>query len=241
MLTMYLELPSTAMGRERAITFLRQRYDDDIRRLNRAWNIKAKDFAGVPSRAGTDSFQADADEFLGLMASRYFEVCARAIHAADPNHLYLGARFAGKAPDSAIRAARSADVVSVNIYDFDPQPLARHVFELTGKPVLITEFAFRAEDSGLPNTQGAGPKVSSQAARAKAYEEYVTLLESLPEAIGYHWFQWSDEPKQGRFDGENSNYGLVDIADKPYAEFVTAVTAANLAATEAHRRLAKSR
>jgi hypothetical protein len=30
---------------------------------------------------------------------------------------------------------------------------------------------------------------------------------------------------KGRFDGENSNYGLVDIADKPYTEFVTAVTA----------------
>jgi hypothetical protein len=241
MLTMYLELPSAAMGRERAITFLRHRYGDDIRHLNRAWNIKAKDFAGVPSRAGTDAFQADADEFLGLMASRYFDVCARAIHAADPNHLYLGARFAGKVPDSALRAARSADVVSVNIYGFDPQPLVRHVFEMTGKPVLITEFAFRAQDSGLPNTRGAGPKVPSQVARAKAYEEYVKLLESRPEAIGYHWFQWSDEPKQGRFDGENSNYGLVDIADKPYAEFVTAVTAANLAATEAHQRLAKSR
>jgi hypothetical protein len=240
MLTMYLELPSTAMGRESAITFLRQKYRDDIRRLSRAWNIKAQDFAGVPSRASTESFQADADEFLGLMASRYFEVCARAIHAADPNHLYLGARFAGRVPDAAMRAARSADVVSVNIYDFDPQPLVRHVFEMTGKPVLITEFAFRAEDSGLPNTRGAGPKVPSQAGRAKAYAEYLTQLESQPEAIGCHWFQWSDEPKQGRFDGENSNYGLVDITDQPYTEFVTAVTAANKAATGTHRRLAKS-
>jgi hypothetical protein len=241
MLTMYLELPPTAMGRERAITFLRQRYGDDIRRLSRAWNIKAEDFSRLPSRAGTDSFQTDSDEFLGLMASRYFEVCARAIHAADPNHLYLGARFAGQAPDAAIRASRSADVVSVNIYGFDPRPLVRHAFEMTDKPVLITEFAFRAEDSGLPNTRGAGPKVPSQAARAKAYAEYVTQLESRPEAIGYHWFQWSDEPKEGRFDGENSNYGLVDIADQPYTEFVTAVTAANLAAIETHRRLASSR
>ncbi len=110
---------------------------------------------------------------------------------------------------------------------------------MTSKPVLITEFAFRAEDSGLPNTKGAGPKVTNQAARAKAYADYVTRLESLPEAIGYHWFKWTDEPKEGRFDGENSNYGLVDIGDKPYREFAEAVKAANQAAIEVHRRLTK--
>ncbi len=239
MLTMYLELASASAGRERAIEFLREKYGNDIGRLNRTWHVEAKDFASVPSRPDADSFLADADEFLGLVASRYFEVCARALHAADPNHLYLGARFAGRVPDPVIRAARAADVVSVNIYSFDPQPLVTHVYELTGKPVLITEFAFRAEDSGLPNTRGAGPKVASQAARAQAYAKYVTRLESRPEAIGYHWFQWSDEPKEGRFDGEDSNYGLVDIADKPYSEFVSAVTAANRSATETHQRLAK--
>ncbi len=238
MLTLYLELPSGAPGRARALAFLRQKYGNDIRRLNRAWNIKAKDFATLPSRAHSDSFRADADEFLDLMASRYFEVCARAIHVADPNHLYLGARFAGKVPDAVIRAARASDVVSVNIYSFDPQSLVQHVFEITGKPVLITEFAFRADDAGLPNTRGAGPRVPSQAVRAKAFADYVTRLESRPEAIGYHWFQWSDEPKEGRFDGENSNYGLVDIADKPYTEFVDAVAVANKAVFELHQGLA---
>ena len=247
MLTLYLGLSSTAPGKERALAFLRQKYGNDIGRLNRAWNIKANDFAGVPSlvvgpngvRPDSAAFRADADEFLEVMASRYFEVCARAIHAADPNHLYLGARFAGKVPDPVIRAARAADVVSVNIYSFDPQSLVQHLFEITGKPILITEFAFRAQDSGLPNTRGAGPKVPSQAARAKAYADYVARLESLPEVIGFHWFQWSDEPKEGRFDGENSNYGLVNIADEPYTEFVEAVTSANKAAFEAHQQLAK--
>ena len=73
--------------------------------------------------------------------------------------------------------------------------------------------------------------------RAKAYSNYETRLESLPQAVGYHWFQWSDEPKEGRFDGENSNYGLVNIADQPYMEFVDAVSAANKAALEMHQQL----
>ncbi|MFA0741272.1 MAG: hypothetical protein DFNUSKGM_001382, partial [Candidatus Fervidibacter sacchari] len=29
-------------------------------------------------------------------------------------------------------------------------------------------------------------------------------------------FQWSDQPAQGRFDGENSNYGLVKETDEAW-------------------------
>jgi agarase len=45
-----------------------------------------------------------------------------------------------------------------------------------------------------------------------------------------------DEPKEGRFDGEDSNYGLVDIQDRPYQEFVEAVRKANAAAREGHQQ-----
>jgi len=55
--------------------------------------------------------------------------------------------------------------------------------------------------------------------------------------VGNHWFEWCDEPKEGRFDGENSNYGLVNIHDQPYKQFVEAVQAANQAARSAHHGL----
>jgi hypothetical protein len=238
MLELYLKLPEGSGGREAAIDFLRHRYANDITKLNLAWATNAGSFAGLVTPGTTDAYKADADQFLDHVAARYFAVCAEAIHAADPNHLYLGARFAGEVPDAVLRGARAADVVSVNIYKFDPRPLVEHIYQVTQKPVLITEFAFRGEDSGLPNTHGAGPKVADQQARAKAYADYVTRLESLPEAVGYHWFEWVDEPKEGRFDGEDSNYGLVNIHDKPYAEFVEAVNQANQAALEAHRKAA---
>lgn len=235
MLDLYLELPEGAAGREHAIEFLKQRYGGEIAKLNAAWQIRAADFAGIRALSPSGAHQADADQFLGEVADRYFAVCARALHQADPNHLYLGARFAGQAPDPVFRAARVCDVVSINIYGFDPRPLVGRLYELTGKPILVTEFAFRATDSGLPNTKGAGPKVPSQRSRADAYSLYVALLESLPEAIGYHWFKWNDEPKEGRFDGENSNYGLVNIEDEPYLSFGEAVQAANQAAIQTHR------
>jgi agarase len=236
LLEMYLKLPAGAAGRLKAGEFLRERYGSDIGKLNRAWGVSASSFEDLPAPAATDAYKSDAAQFLEIVASQYFEVCERAIHAADPNHLYLGARFAGLPPEAALRGACHADVVSINVYDFDPRPAIQAVFKATGRPVIVGEFAFRAENSGLPNTQGAGPKVPDQAARAKAYADYVTRLESLPEAVGYHWFEWVDEPKEGRFDGENSNYGLVDIQDRPYQEFIETVKKVNAAALEIHQR-----
>jgi hypothetical protein len=237
MLTMYLNLPSDSPGRQHAIEFLKQRYSDNIQQLNQAWAVHATSFASVPSEANSEAFESDNQVFLGMVAERYFEVCANAIHTADPGHLYLGAKFAGMPPDPVLRASHAADVVSVDLYRFDPRPNVKHIYELSQRPILVAEFAFRAENSGLPNTQGAGPKVPDQAARARAYSNFVTWLESMPEAVGYHWFEWCDEPKQGRFDGENSNYGLVNIEDRPYTQFVKAVKTANHEALSVHRKL----
>lgn len=235
MLEMYLAMPGSAPGHVHAVRFLRERYNDNLKTLARAWGIhRPKDFDFLRQAGHTAAYRADAAAFLGQVAARYFQVCSNAIHQADPNHLYLGARFSLPLPQPVAEAARIADVVSVNIYASDPRPEVRRLYRLTGKPILVTEFAFRAEDSGLPNTQGAGPKVPNQAARAGAYRQFVSDLESLPEAIGYHWFEWEDEPAVGRFDGENSNYGLVNIHDQPYQTFVQAVRQANAAALAIH-------
>jgi agarase len=236
MLDMYLKLPANVAGHQKAVEFLQEKYAGDIRKLDQAWGVSAAGFEEVEVAGSTDAYVSDAAEFLEKVATRYFEVSERAIHGADPNHLYLGARFAGKPPEAVLRGARHADVVSINVYEFDPRPAVHAVFKVTGRPVLVGEFAFRAENSGLPNTRGAGPRVPDQAARAKAYADYVTRLESLPEAVGYHWFEWVDEPQEGRFDGENSNYGLVDIHDRPYEEFIEGVKKANEAAWEAHKQ-----
>jgi agarase len=69
---------------------------------------------------------------------------------------------------------------------------------------------FNKQDSGLPNTKGAGLLLATQAERAQGYKNYTTRLAQLKPIIGMHWFQWSDQPAAGRSDGENSNFGLVN-------------------------------
>jgi hypothetical protein len=55
---------------------------------------------------------------------------------------------------------------------------------------------------------------------------------SKPYAIGYHWYSYIDEPKTGRFDGENSNTGIVNLLDEPYGVLVERMTKINRLAQE---------
>jgi agarase len=144
----------------------------------------------------------------------------------------------------AVAAGESADVVSANDYAFafDLQQIFRApthnfipmdggsclepLYALSGRPVLISEMGWRAKDSGLPNSwPPVYPTLDTQTDRADAFEAFARGCLAARFVVGYHWFQYSDEPAEGRPDGENDNWGLVDGADQPY-DAVTARTQA---------------
>ena len=166
------------------------------------------------------------------MAERYFALTSAAIKAADPHHLVLGARFAYLPPRGVIDAAgRHCDMVSFNCYDLDPGA-AIDSYAAAGKACLIGEFSFRAVNSGLPNTNGAGPLVATQAERSACFRRYVVAALRRRAVVGYHWFEHADQPAQGRFDGENN--GTVTIGDDIYLELTQAMTAVNAEAEALH-------
>lgn len=175
-----------------------------------------------------------ADAFAALVGERYFALTVAAIKAADPNHLVLGCRFALPPPASAVAAAgRHLDVLTFNCYEEDPGAVIPG-YAVSGRPCLIGEFAFRGDDAGLPNTRGAGPRVATQRERSQSYRRYVSAALRHPAIVGTHWFEHADQPAEGRFDGENSNYGTVDINDEVYAELTAAMTAVNAEAEALH-------
>ncbi|WP_038944411.1 hypothetical protein [Bradyrhizobium japonicum] len=152
----------------------------------------------------------------------------------DPNHLVLGSRFGYQPLAGVIAAAgRHLDVISFNCYEFDPGPVI-DAYAATGKPCLIAEFSFRGDDASLPNTKGAGPRLATQLDRARAFEGYVAAALSKPNVVGYHWFEHADQPAQGRFDGEDSNFGTVTIDDRVYDELTKTMTRVNAAAERIH-------
>jgi len=67
-------------------------------------------------------------------------------------------------------------------------------------------------------------------------DNYARQLLGLPYIVGLHWFEWSDESPEGRFDGEDCNYGLVDIHDHAYALLTQEHTKLNLIAEPLHQK-----
>jgi agarase len=261
LLTMFLDLPANVPGKKAAVDLMRERYGD-VTKFDAVWNTKFAswdDLANATSvvppvvreaiykqneeteRQADESdpkraaFVTDCETFLARLAERYFRITSEAIKAADPHHMNFGCRFAYVPPHPVVAAAaKYVDVVSFNCYRPDPRETINR-YAVFGKPLIIGEFSFRSEDSGLPNSKGAGPKVKSHAERAAAFKNYVTLALENPNLVGYHWFEYCDEPKEGRFDGENSNYGVVNIHDDIYTELTQAMTEVNTQAETLHQ------
>ncbi len=261
LLTLFLAMPTDSFGRKAANKHLKGRYTS-INDFNSVWKTSFVDWKTMaesckieqpfgrdamymqnqeverkaneadPKRA---AFVADCESFAGLVAEQYFSAVSAAIKKAAPNHLNLGARFAYVPQEPVIAAAaRHLDVISFNCYAKEPAgALAK--YSAHGKPCMITEYSFRSEDSGLPNTKGAGMWVKNQIERADMFAKFTTAALENSSFVGYHWFEYADEPKEGRNpDGENSNYGIVTIEDNPYSELMKAMKRVNTSAEKIH-------
>ena len=221
-----LKLDRTWAAKRELVRMLQGKYGA-IADLNAAWGVALASWDGLYDTPPTNAAQLgeaareDLAAWLAAFADRYFGTTADALRRHDPNHLYLGCRFAAKSMPSVLAAARHCDVVSFNIY----QPEVRReewdpVVEPMGKPAIIGEFHFGALDRGSLHT-GLGP-VAGQEERAQAYVRYVTGVARNPCFVGCHWLEYLDEPVTGRFDGENYNIGFIDVTDTPYPELTAA-------------------
>ena len=102
---------------------------------------------------------------------------------------------------------------------------------------MISEFGYRAADSGLPNsTPPQYPVLYDQAERGEAYAAYLDRVLERPYIVGAHWFKHADQPYTGRNDGEDNNWGFVDIEDDVYPEMYVRMWGVHLSMVQ--RRLA---
>ncbi|MBM4165231.1 MAG: agarase [Lentisphaerae bacterium] len=181
------------------------------------------------AREDQEAFAAFADEW-------YFAVVSKAIKTHDPNHLYLGCRFFSDNQGSAnlFRAAgKYADVVSLNLYGTwtpDDKKMANWA-GWSGKPYIISEFYARGEDSGLPNTTGAGWTVKTQKDRGLYYQNLCLGLLESKGCVGFHNFRYQDnDPDDKKVDPSNrtSNKGIVTAYFDEYPEYLKPIKELNL-------------
>lgn len=99
------------------------------------------------------------------------------------------------------------------------------------KPILITEWYAKAEDSGLGNTSGAGWLVKTQKDRAAFYQNFTLGLLESRVCVGWHWFRYCDnDPTEKGTDPSNrdANKGLFTNRYQPYSELLQSTKEVNL-------------
>ena len=230
---------------EIAVDFLKNKYKT-TEAFSQAWGQTLHswdelDFA-FAQKCTNDTTQADRDEFIALAADKFYSKATEVVREMLPGKLILGTRYAQRAPKGVIQACgKYCDVISFNDYrtrpKADPHLLAEYYIWGGKKPIMVTEYSWRAAEntSENPNSQGAGTVLKTQADRGAHYSAYVENLVSYPMIVGAHWFEFADQSPQGRGkDGEDSNYGIVDIKHRPYSELLEAMTRTNQSAAKIH-------
>jgi hypothetical protein len=231
-----------------------------LRKRYRTWPAVLRDFEPVGAASIGDLLNKGrlflrpggkgihtVQEYTGLLADRYYSLCRSIVKKLDPDALYLGDRYISNFyPEVAKAAGRYADVVSTNLNaDWNDGSFARFYLpalrRATGKAILITEYYFAAAEnrSGNKNDSSGFPTVQTQEQRAQGFVASTLSLLHTPYVLGAHWFQYYDEPKFGRPDGENYDMGLVDVDNRPYESLVAAAKSLDLGAE--HRAAPRER
>ena len=239
---MALEQASTSGQRQRLLKLLRETYANDWQRLVADFEPEFADSFDTLEQRGQLWLRAGARgvpvmrKFLALVASRYYQLTHDIIRKYDRRALILGDRYQSFFyPEVARAAGPYVDAISSNLNaPWNDGSFARFQLDtlhaLTGKPVFVSEIYMSATEnrSGNKNNHGLFPVVPTQRERAAALRATLLALVRLPYVVGADWFQYFDEPRHGRDDGENFNFGLVDIHNRPYDEVTQAFATADL-------------
>jgi Beta-galactosidase len=205
---------------------LKQRYDT-IEAFNRAWGANLSGWQALldqpfqPTGELNAAASADMRVFVKAFAGQYFRTVRDAVKKYDPNHLYLGSRFAGYTTEAVEACAEFCDMLSFNIYRPRVEHAAWSFLEYLGKPVMVGEFHMGATDRGMFHTGLVS--TPDQEARAAMFTDYVHSVVDNPVFVGCHYFKYADEPLTGRpGDGENYSIGFTTVVDGLYPEMVEA-------------------
>jgi hypothetical protein len=176
----------------------------------------------------SDANDEDREAFREHLFDRYLDITTRAIRKYDPHHLCLGPRLHGaslRSPGVLRAAGRHLDVIAMNVYNvWTPgEDLLGAWRTHAAKPMMVTEFYAKGEDSGYKNTTGAGWLVPTQRDRAHFYQNFLLGMLESGLCVGWDWFKYMDnDPEDLSTDPSNrdSNKGIVTIRYEPYRDLL---------------------
>ena len=250
----YLKQPATNHTKQHLIARLREHYGDDWERFTHDFRAASRHRPRLEHLLHHTHADCSCDlgvresnlfaRWTGIITALYYRLAHDAIRAADPDALILGDRLPIYYDPVAVRAmVQHVDVISTN-YNVDSPDgwLARYFFDglrqlAPGKPILISEWFFAADENRSGNlNNGHLMTVPTQTERTHGAMAAAQRFAREPQIVGLHWFQYYDHPYGGREDGEDYNFGLIDINDRPYERLTEAFSRINPRFADLHQQ-----
>lgn len=226
------KMNGTVAAKRRLVDLLKSRYPD-VSAFNSAWGMQIgsmDELYDLPLAGKTAQGKEDLKAFFRIFLEKYLQTVSTTFHKYDPNHLLLGSRYMPHTVSNEVAeiTGKYVDVFSINYYThgIDREYLTRlHAY--AKKPFILSEFNFGTSEQ----LSGGVRDVDNQCDRGLAYRNYVEQSAELPFVVGTVWFECLDQATTGRwmskYNGECYNTGLVNVADRPYREFLAEVMKTN--------------
>ena len=230
------QLPGKHAAKRRLVSMLKEDYGD-IGAFNAAWNLHAASFEALNDQGlavTTEKAFADMKAYNELFLDAYYKAISTTFRTYDKHHLMLGNRWQPGTANSEMLcriAGKYMDVVSINYYTLGvDRAFMQRLHQWMGdKPEMWSEFNYTS--GAESNVASSGLDMKSQHLRGQAYRNYIEQAASLGYVVGTEWFTLIDQSVTGRFfqllNGERSNSGLFNVADRPYRDMVDEVVLAH--------------
>lgn len=177
---------------------------------NQAWQTHLKSWDGDDSKARDQAF-------LKLIAREYFRIVGGANRKHDPDRLIFGDRFAFNTLDQDVieEMLPWVDAIAIQPQFWAPFPKKKfdEIYELTGKPILVCDFAIRFKDGD--KDVRTWKLAESSVAAGEAYTEYVKAALATEYIIGTFWCNPVDTPKGFGKPGVKQGFFEDGLASRP--------------------------
>jgi hypothetical protein len=175
----------------------------------------------------TPAMDRDFYDFAMLAVQEYANHVLKEVRRIMPGKLVATNRFMGGATAEVLAAWKDYDIIAWNAYpmdrwdsgDYTQTQLDRMklAWQVTGKPMIISEFGSQGLDSGSsPSPTG---KLATQKRRGEEYGKVLDqILRECPFVVGFALFSWMDST-----EGERSNWGMVSPEGQPYRDYLEGI------------------
>ncbi|GAB5561535.1 MAG: hypothetical protein SynsKO_31820 [Synoicihabitans sp.] len=231
------KLGEQSPGKQRYLAYLKNRYDSDLGRFNRAYGVNLSDFTewddldfNALDLTRYDILRDD-HEFLGEIARTLYGIAGDAMRKFDPNHMVFGEKYLlGDIPaEVLLAAAPHLDAIAVQpgdgylpIYppgDIFPTDEVAKLHELTGLPVMICDHQVSFGTPRYPVSIWPYHQRENEVEAAAATLQFLEDAFARPYVVGYMRCQYIDRFSVRR---NASKLGLLRDDGTPYVELLRA-------------------